>query len=73
MTKREAELLRALNMARDYIADNILAMLRSFCATDDANDPIRETIDAMEAEVIARDEAVLAKIDAIIAKAKGKA
>ena len=30
MTKREAELLRALNMARDYIADNILSLLQSF-------------------------------------------
>jgi hypothetical protein len=73
MTKREAELLRALNMARDYIADNILSLLQSFCVPDDANNPIRETLDAMEAEVIARDEAVLAKIDFVIAKAKGKA
>jgi hypothetical protein len=73
MTKREAELLTALETARDCIADNILAMLQSFCMVDGENKPIRETLEPDEAEVIARDEAVLAKIDAAIAKAKGKA
>jgi hypothetical protein len=71
LTEREAEMLDALILAREYIADNIMQLLQSFTVPDGEKKPNRETLDPAEAAVVATDEKVLATIDAVIAKAKG--
>jgi hypothetical protein len=71
MTEIEAELLEALILARAYIADNIMQLLQAFTIPDGSTTPNRETLDVNEAAVVANDEKVLARIDAVIAKAKG--
>jgi hypothetical protein len=71
MTEIEAELLEALILARGYIADNIMQLLKAFTVPDGSTTPNRESLDKYEAAVVAEDETLLATIDAVIAKAKG--
>jgi hypothetical protein len=61
------QLVAALVAAREFIADEIDVLLRCHCTIGDDDEPIRSTMDPGDAEIIARDERLLAAVDAAIA------